>query len=131
MFANTLAFVDEAGLDYLHVFPFSARAGTPAARMPQVAGPVVRERAARLREKGAAAFARSLSARVGSTLSVLVERDGFGYSEHYAPVRVSPFRHTPVHRGGEGGGLVAPIAGDIVEVRVTGATADTLIGEAA
>ncbi|HEV2551988.1 MAG TPA: tRNA (N(6)-L-threonylcarbamoyladenosine(37)-C(2))-methylthiotransferase MtaB [Stellaceae bacterium] len=127
MFENTLALIDGAGLDYLHVFPFSARPGTPAARMPQVPGTVVRERAARLREKGAAALARSLRARVGSTSSVLVERDGFGHSEHYAPVRMSP----PHCGKGKGDGLVAPIAGDIVQVRITSATADMLIGEAA
>jgi threonylcarbamoyladenosine tRNA methylthiotransferase MtaB len=132
MFANTLAFIDEAGLDYLHVFPFSARPGTPAARMPQMPGTVVRERAARLRERGAAALACSLGARVGSTSSVLVERDGFGHSEHYAPVRISPLPNPPRQGGGgKGGGRSASTTGDIVPVRITGATADTLIGEVA
>ena len=54
MFANTLARVDECGIDYLHVFPYSPRPGTPAAKMPQVARDVVKARAARLRDKGAA-----------------------------------------------------------------------------
>jgi threonylcarbamoyladenosine tRNA methylthiotransferase MtaB len=132
MFENTLAFIDEAQLDYLHVFPFSARPGTPAARMPQMPGTIVRERAERLRAAGTAAFARSLSARVGSKSSVLVERDGFGHSEHYAPVRMSPLGNPPPHcREGKGGGLVAASAGDIVQARIIGATADALIGEAA
>jgi threonylcarbamoyladenosine tRNA methylthiotransferase MtaB len=87
LFADTLSLVDEAGLDYLHVFPFSPRPGTPAARMPQVPRETVRERAARLREAGAAALARSLQGRIDRIAAVLVERDGVGRSEHYAPVR--------------------------------------------
>lgn len=87
MFANTLALVEEARLDYLHVFPFSPRPGTPAARMPQVPRDLVRERGARLREVGSQVLARSLARRVGSVAEVLIERDGFGRSEHYAPVR--------------------------------------------
>jgi threonylcarbamoyladenosine tRNA methylthiotransferase MtaB len=89
MFGQTLAFVDEAGLDYLHVFPFSARAGTPAARMPQLPRTLVRERAVRLRAAGAVSLVRSLVARVGSEARVLVEQPGFGRSEHYAPVTVA------------------------------------------
>jgi threonylcarbamoyladenosine tRNA methylthiotransferase MtaB len=89
MFARTRDFVDEAGLDYLHVFPFSARAGTPASRMPQLPRALIRERAARLREAGAAALARSLAARIGSVAQVLIEQPGFGRSEHWAPVRFS------------------------------------------
>lgn len=89
MFQRTLDLVGEAGLDYLHVFPYSARPGTPAARMPQLDGGVVRERAARLRAEGDAALARSLASRVGSAAEVLVEKDGFGRSEHWAPVRLS------------------------------------------
>jgi threonylcarbamoyladenosine tRNA methylthiotransferase MtaB len=87
MFARSVAFVEEAALDYLHVFPFSARPGTAAARMPQVPGNIVKERAARLREAGAASTARALAARIGTIAQVLVEKEGFGHSEHYAPVR--------------------------------------------
>ncbi len=87
MFARSLALIEEAALDYLHVFPYSARPGTPAARMPQLPHVVVRERAARLREAGANALARSLAARVGSRADVLVEQPGFGRTEHYAPVK--------------------------------------------
>ncbi len=87
MFANTVSLVEEAGLDYLHVFPFSPRPGTPAARMPQVSRDLVRERAARLRDAGAEALARSLAGRIGNVAMVLIERHGFGRSEHHAPVK--------------------------------------------
>jgi threonylcarbamoyladenosine tRNA methylthiotransferase MtaB len=87
MFERSLSLIEEASLDYLHVFPFSARPGTPAARMPQVPGNIVKERAAKLREAGAASTARALTARTGTIAQVLVEKEGFGHSEHYAPVR--------------------------------------------
>ncbi|MGQ7792414.1 tRNA (N(6)-L-threonylcarbamoyladenosine(37)-C(2))-methylthiotransferase MtaB [Faunimonas sp. B44] len=89
MFENSLALVEECGLAFLHVFPFSPRQGTPAARMPQVAKPVVRERAKRLREAGDRALARRLAAEVGMIRSVLAERPDFGRSEHFAPVRLA------------------------------------------
>jgi threonylcarbamoyladenosine tRNA methylthiotransferase MtaB len=89
MFARTLALVDEAALDYLHVFPFSARPGTPAARMPQLARGLIRERASRLRAAGAQTLARALASRVGCVAHVLIERPGFGRSEHYAPVSIA------------------------------------------
>jgi threonylcarbamoyladenosine tRNA methylthiotransferase MtaB len=89
MFRRSIDLVDEASLDYLHVFPFSARPGTPAARMPQLSRALVRERAARLREAGALALTRSLARRVGSTAQILIERPGFGRSEHYAPVSLA------------------------------------------
>lgn len=88
MAARTLAFVEEAGLDLLHVFPFSPRPGTPAARMPQVPKPVVRERAAQLRAAGVAARRRAFDRVVGRTVSALVEQPGIGRSEHYLPVRL-------------------------------------------
>jgi threonylcarbamoyladenosine tRNA methylthiotransferase MtaB len=90
MFANTLSLVEEAGLDYLHVFPFSPRPGTAAARMPQLPRELVRERAGRLRDVGTKALARSLAGRIGDVALVLVERPGFGRSEHHAPVRFAP-----------------------------------------
>jgi threonylcarbamoyladenosine tRNA methylthiotransferase MtaB len=76
MFENTLRLVEEAGLSFLHVFPYSARPGTPAARMPPVKGPVIKARAARLRAAGDAALARHLDRQVGRTLDSLVESDG-------------------------------------------------------
>ncbi len=89
MFQRSLDLVDEAGLTHLHVFPFSARPGTPAARMPRVPGDVVKERAARLRAKGETAMAAFLAGRVGREVSVLVEGDNSGFCEHYLPARLS------------------------------------------
>ncbi len=85
-FENTLALVDEAGLAYLHVFPYSPRPGTPAARMPAVAGPVIKARAARLRAAGEAVLVRHLDRRVGSVVSALVERDGRARAEDFSEV---------------------------------------------
>ena len=73
MFTNSLRLVDDCGLTFLHVFPFSPRKGTPAARMPQLKGPVIRDRAARLRAKGEAALATHLAGHLGRTLPVLTE----------------------------------------------------------
>ena len=111
MFQASLRLVDEAGLTHLHVFQFSARPGTPAARMPQVPGDVARERAARLRARGAAAMGEFLAARVGTRALVLLEKPGFGHSEHYLPVQVA----------GKG------MAGEIVAVRVTGVQGTTAL----
>jgi threonylcarbamoyladenosine tRNA methylthiotransferase MtaB len=88
MFARSLDLVDECGLTHLHVFPFSARPGTPAARMPQVAPQAVKERAQRLRAKGAAALARHLEGEVGARHRVLTERGGIGRTEQFTPVRL-------------------------------------------
>jgi threonylcarbamoyladenosine tRNA methylthiotransferase MtaB len=87
-FDNTLALVDECGLAYLHVFPFSPRPGTPAARMPQVERGAVKARAARLREAGAAAIDRFLRREVGQLRRVLVEKPGEGHTEHFAPAQL-------------------------------------------
>jgi threonylcarbamoyladenosine tRNA methylthiotransferase MtaB len=89
MFARSLDLVEACGLTHLHVFPFSPRPGTPAARMPQVSRPVVKERAKRLREKGAAALRRRLDAEIGHRRSVLMESEGRGRTEHFIGVRVS------------------------------------------
>jgi len=87
MFRRSLDFVEDCGLTLLHVFPFSPRPGTPAARMPQVARGVVKDRARRLRRHGEAALRRHLDAEVGSVRRVLTESDGCGRSEHFTPVR--------------------------------------------
>ena len=84
MFENSLRIVEECGLTHLHVFPYSPRKGTPAARMPQVDRGVVRQRAARLRAAGEAAHLRHLDALRGSRQSILVERDGIGRTEGFA-----------------------------------------------
>jgi len=86
MFENSLKLVEDCGLTFLHVFPFSPRKGTPAARMPQVRGPEVRERAARLRAAGDAALARHLSAEVGQTHRILTESPRMGRTEQFTEV---------------------------------------------
>ena len=88
MFAASLDIVDACGLTHLHVFPFSPREGTPAARMPQVPRQVVKERAARLRRKGDAAFVRHLDMLVGTGQSILIEREGLGRAEDFTPVKI-------------------------------------------
>ena len=86
MFENTLRLVEEADLSFLHVFPYSARPGTPAARMPPVKGPVIKERAARLRGAGETALARHLARQVGLTLRGLVERPGVARAEDFTEI---------------------------------------------
>jgi threonylcarbamoyladenosine tRNA methylthiotransferase MtaB len=116
MFANSLRLIDDCDIVYGHVFPYSARDGTPAARMPQVPGEVRRERAARLRAASAARLDRHLAAQVGRCVSVLVERGGSdGHAEDFAPVR-----------------FAAPqLPGRIVRARVTGVDGTRLLASAA
>ncbi|WP_417771460.1 tRNA (N(6)-L-threonylcarbamoyladenosine(37)-C(2))-methylthiotransferase MtaB [Stappia sp.] len=123
MFENTLAIVDDCGLTHLHVFPFSPRKGTPAARMPQVGRALVKERAARLREKGEQALKAHLDAEVGRTRQVLVEREGLGRSEQFTQVEFSPLDLPQGHSGLEPGGLVS--------LEITGHTGRHLIGKPA
>jgi threonylcarbamoyladenosine tRNA methylthiotransferase MtaB len=87
MFGRSLDLVAECGIAFLHVFPYSPRAGTPAARMPQLDPRLARERAARLRAAGAAALAAELAGRIGRTSAVLIERPGRGRADCYAEVR--------------------------------------------
>src|SRR5215467_10979961 len=89
MFARSLALVDDCGLAHRHVFPFSPRPGTAAARKPQVARSGVKERARRLREKGAAALAHRLAREVGTRHQVLVESGAVGRTGHYLAVRLA------------------------------------------
>ena len=112
MFAETLRIVEEANLTFLHVFPFSPRPGTPAAKMPQVDRSVARERAARLREAGERRFAAFCESRVGEVETVLVERDGLGRTEQFVPIAVGGY---------------AP--GQIVAVRAIATGEEGLIGE--
>jgi threonylcarbamoyladenosine tRNA methylthiotransferase MtaB len=107
-FARSLDLVAECGLTHLHVFPYSPRPGTPAERMPQVAGEVVRERAARLRAAGAAALIRHLDGEVGQSRRVLVERGGSGRTEAFTAVRL----------GDELAQRLAP--GDLAEIVIAG-----------
>ena len=87
-FEDTLRLVDEAGLTYLHVFPFSPRPGTPAAKMPQVGRSVAKARADRLRARGEEALARFLDSRIGVTERTIVETEHLARTEHFAPVRL-------------------------------------------
>ena len=89
MFAHSLDLVDDCGLTYLHVFPFSPRPGTPAARMPQLKLETVKERARRLREKGAAALRRHLDGEIGARRRVLTESHQLGRTEQFTQVRLS------------------------------------------
>ena len=104
--------IDECGLAFVHVFPYSPRPGTPAARMPQLPVPVIKERAARLRQAGNAALVAELTARVGSETEVLIEQPGSGRAAFYAAVR-----------------FAAPAdEGSICRMRLVGSEGRTLIG---
>jgi threonylcarbamoyladenosine tRNA methylthiotransferase MtaB len=89
MFTRSLALVEECDLTFLHVFPFSPRPGTPAARMPQVAGQAIKERARRLREAAEAALRKRLKSEIGATRNVLIESASQGRTEHFLPVAIS------------------------------------------
>lgn len=103
MFENSMRIVEECGLTHLHVFPFSPREGTPAARMPQVRREIVKQRAARLRGAGEAVYQRHLLALDGTRQAVLVEREGLGRTEGFTLVALD--------RGA---------AGEIIEVDIAG-----------
>jgi len=111
MFDNSLAIVEECGLTHLHVFPFSPRPGTPAARMPQVDRGTVKERAARLRAAGERALNARLAGEAGRVRQVLVERGGVGRTQHFLLAEITG---TP---------------GEIVSARITGRTGRGLVAE--
>jgi threonylcarbamoyladenosine tRNA methylthiotransferase MtaB len=111
MFQNSLRLVEECGLDFLHVFPYSARAGTSAARMPLLPGPLRKARAARLRELGAAALDRFLAAQIGRHHRVLVEQGGRGHGENFAAVAVD---------AGQPGEIALFRADDVADGRLIG-----------
>lgn len=112
MFENSLRFIGEAGLTYIHAFPYSPRPGTPAARMPQVGKATAKARAGLLRAEGERQFAALCAARVGRTEHVLMERNGLGRTEQFVPVRVASMQ-----------------PGELSAVRITGLGTDGLIGE--
>ena len=112
MFENSLRLVDDAGLSQLHVFPFSPRAGTPAAKMPQLPRSLVKERSARLRAKGEAARTHRLDAMIGVRQIVLAERGRHGYTPCFTRVTFDG----------------AAEAGDLVALTVTGRAGDHLTG---
>lgn len=114
MFENSLRIVEECGLTHLHVFPYSPREGTPAARMPQVARQIIKERATRLRTQGDRVYAAHLTKLEGSMQKILVEREGIGRTEGFTLTALD---------GGE--------PGSIVEGRITGHDGDKLIASPA
>src|SRR3546814_10109409 len=116
MFENSLRLVEDCGLTYLHVFPYSARKGTPAARMPQLPVALRKARAARLRAAGERALSRFLDGQIGRTTAVLIEKqeaDGrlLGRSDTFAPVLLPQ---------GE--------VGAVVVAAITGRDGDALVG---
>jgi threonylcarbamoyladenosine tRNA methylthiotransferase MtaB len=115
LFAETFSLLEEADIPFLHVFPYSERPGTPAARMPAVPMPVRRARAALLREAGQRRSQAFLAAQVGSHVMVLTETDTTGHTEHFAPARLN--------------GPAAP--GRLVPARLTGVGEKILLAEAA
>jgi threonylcarbamoyladenosine tRNA methylthiotransferase MtaB len=113
MFAQSLRLVDDCGLTFLHVFPFSPRAGTPAARMPQVARRAVKERAARLRAKADTALAGHLRGLIGEEVELLMEREGIGRTPGFAEVELA----------------ASQVLGRLVRARVIGSDGRRLQGE--
>jgi threonylcarbamoyladenosine tRNA methylthiotransferase MtaB len=97
LFAETLAMVEEAAIPFLHVFPYSERPGTPAARMPAVPKPIRKQRAALLRQVSAQAAHRFYDSLIGQNVAVLSETGTAGHTEHFAPVRLSAPPGTLVH----------------------------------
>jgi threonylcarbamoyladenosine tRNA methylthiotransferase MtaB len=112
-FADTLALVESEEIPFLHVFPYSERPGTPAARMPPQPKPIRRARAARLRAAGTTAARKFFAAQVGREAAVLAETGGAGHTEHFSPVRIA----------------AAP--GAIVRARIVAADESGLIAEPA
>ncbi len=115
MFANTIRLADECGLSFLHVFPFSARPQTPAARMPQLDRGLVKERAARLRRKAADRLSQHLDAQRGKVFEVLMEHDGVGRTPGFTEIEIADERNE--------------LRGAIVRARATGRGKRRLIGE--
>ncbi len=115
LFQETLDFITENALPFLHVFPYSERPGTPAARMPAVAKPLRKERAARLRAAGQTASRAFFETQRGQIVSILTESGQTGHTEHFAPVRL----------------MAQTTPGRLLTGRVIGATDDALLAEAA
>jgi threonylcarbamoyladenosine tRNA methylthiotransferase MtaB len=154
MHENSLSLIDECDIVMGHIFPYSPRPGTPAARMPQVAGPIIKARAGALREACARRRASWLQGLVGTTQNVLFERGGLGHAENFAPVRVAPdmatlqssSRRTPGAKNTDPSNeepTSAPRSpatefldpgfrrDDVASVRITGTAGDHLVGSPA
>jgi len=143
MFANTLALIGDCAIVHAHIFPYSERAGTPAARMPQVALEVRRERATRLREAASVRKRTWLRDLIGTTQEVLVERPGdHGHAPNFAEVRFAPSTATPtvrpepvegrvesvVRANRASTGSARTVVGRVAKIRITHATDDHLTG---
>ena len=116
MFERTASLIDEAGFSYVHIFPFSPRKGTPAARMKQVPPTTIKERARILRMKGQTALTHRLKSLTGSKQEILVEKPGLGRTPCFATVAFEEDRF---------------VAGDLVSVRIANSTERTLLGRIA
>ena len=114
MFEETLALIGEAGVNYVHAFPYSARSGTPAARMPQLDGRLIAERAQRLRARGAAATAAFLDGLIGLEDDAIVESGGRARLGNFATARIDRQAHRP---------------GAVARLRIIGREGDTLLAE--
>jgi len=114
-FENSLALVKECNLTWLHIFPYSVRKGTPAARMPQVNGRDIKDRAARLRAAGATKVAQHLKAQIGQIHSVLLEKPNMGRTQQFSEVIFT--KPQP--------------EGKIITTKITSASATQLKGQAA
>lgn len=112
MFENTRALIADCGLTHLHVFPFSPREGTPAARMPQLERALIKERAATLRKEGEHAYRAHLEHLTGTTQQVLIERDGLGHTQNYTLTAID-----------------GAVAGTIVSCTIIGHDGEKLIGK--
>jgi len=117
-FENSLRLIDECGLSFLHAFPYSPRPGTPAAKMPQLAKPLIKERAARLRAAGDAALIRHFDRHLGGVRDALVERDTAARLSDFTQVKLS-------RKAGDG----AQEGGRIARVRITGHDGKQLLGD--
>lgn len=111
MFANSLSLVNRAGITHLHVFPFSARKGTPAARMPQVDNKIIKQRAEKLRAVGEKRLQNFLKSRIGKTEMVLMESNGVGRSEQFTPIKIANVKQ-----------------GEMIRAKITGCNEKHLVG---
>ena len=107
MFENSVKLISEAGLIFNHIFPYSKKAGTPAAKMPQLNGKIIKERAKILRQAGDLELKKYLKTQIGKTLEVLIEKDGIGKSKNFFDVQISQMINAKI--------------GDIITVTISGA----------
>ncbi len=114
MFLNSLNLIKEAGIIFTHIFPYSKREGTPAAKMPQVNGKIVKARAKALREAGDEELKKFLQKQIGKTIKILVEKDGIGKSENFLDVKI--LNNSKITKPGE-----------VIDIKVLGVEENFLI----